>query len=245
MQIIPSLYIKDGKLAQYKPGDYENIEFLPDDPYELVQKLDKLDIGNIGLIDIDATLGNPSNAGLIGSLSNITVATLHVGGGIKELDYLKSLQYAGVDYFIIGAAVFSTGDFLKVLSEASDVKNDRISIAINVLDDKVTHHAWTGNLATTVEELIDYCLKLGFTRYIVSDVRTSDPEEGPDMAFYASLVQKYPNCRIGAAGHINSFEDIEALEGIGVTSVVIGKEIYLEEGLLEKIAAFNAGKRSK
>lgn len=243
MQIIPSLYIKDGKLAQYKPGDYENIEFLPDDPYELVEKLDKLDIGNIGLIDIDATLGNKSNAGLIGSLSNITVATLHVGGGIRDLNYLKSLQYAGVDYFIIGAAVFGKGDFLKVLSEAEDIKSDRISIAINVLDGKVTHHAWSGDLDTTAEDLITTCRDLGFNRFIISDVRTSNPEQGPDMAFYTSLVKQFPDCRIGAAGHINSFEDIEALEGIGVRGVVIGKEIYLEEGLLEKIAAFNAERR--
>lgn len=243
MQIIPSLYIKDGKVAQYKPGDYENIEFLPDDPYELIEKLDKLDIGNIGLIDIDATLGGKSNAGLIGSLCNVAVATLHVGGGIRDINYLKSLQYAGVDYFIIGAGVLKKGSFLSVLSETEEVKNNKISVAINVLDGKVTHHAWTGDMETTAEDLISRCRDLGFSRFIISDVRTNNPEQGPDMAFYASVVKQFPDCRIGAAGHINTFEDIEALEGIGVAAVVIGKEIYLEEGLLEKIAAFNAERR--
>jgi phosphoribosylformimino-5-aminoimidazole carboxamide ribotide isomerase len=243
MQIIPALYIKDSKLALYKPGDFENVEFLEEDPYELIERLDKLEIGNIGLIDIDATLGRESNAGLIGSLSNVTITTLHVGGGIKEMNFLKSLQYAGVDYFIIGAAVFATGDFLQRISEAEDIKSEKISIALNVLDGKVTHHAWAGEVAVTAEDVIQSCLDLGFTRYIVSDVRTNNPESGPDMAFYASLVQKFPDCQIGAAGHINSFEDIEALEGIGVNAVVIGKEIYQEAGLLEKIAEFNAARR--
>ncbi len=243
MQIIPALYIKDGKVAIYKPGDFENIEFLPDDPYVLVEKMDKLQIGNIGLIDIDATLGTKTNAGLIGSLSNITITTLHVGGGIKNLSYLKSLQYAGVDYFIIGAAVFGASDFLKAVSEAEDVKSDKISIAINVLDGKVTHHAWMGNLTISPEEIISSCREMGFKRFIISDVRSSDPEDGPDMAFYASIIQKFPDCRIGAAGHINTFDDIEALEGIGVDAVVIGNEIYKEKGLLEKIAIFNEKKR--
>ncbi len=145
MRIIPALYIKDGKVAAYKPGDYENIEFLSIDPYQLIEKLDKLHIHNIGLIDIDATLGSKSNAGLIGSLCNVTVTTLHVGGGIKEMDYLKSLQYAGVDYFIIGAAIFNAEAFLKSLNDAEDVKNEKITIAINVMDGKASHHDWLDN----------------------------------------------------------------------------------------------------
>ena len=243
MEIIPALYIKDNKLALYKPGDFENIEFLPDDPYELVEKLDKLEIGNIGLVDIDATIGTKNNKGLIGSLSNVTVTTLHVGGGINEMDYLKSLQYAGVDYFIIGAAVLDKSSFLKQLSEAEDVKSEKISIALNVVDGKIFHHRLGVVKEMLATDVIQSCYEMGFTRYLVSDVCSNNPEQGPDMAFYATLTQQFPNCDIGAAGHINTFEDIEALERIGVNVVVVGKEIYQEEGLLEKIAAFNQARR--
>jgi phosphoribosylformimino-5-aminoimidazole carboxamide ribotide isomerase len=239
MQIIPALYIKDGKLAVYKPGDYQNIDFLDVDPYDFIEKLNDLDIGNVGLVDVDSTLGISTNTGKIASLANTCIATLHVGGGIRNMDYLKELQYAGVDYFILGSSLYEKPEFLQQVSQAEDVKNEKITISIDILDGKVTYHGWTRKVDMTVSDIISSCTALGFSRFLINDVGTHEMHTGPNLGAYKKVLDEFPDIQLGSSGRINSMEDIADLSEIGVDFAIVGDKIYKEEGLLEKIAAHN------
>ena len=239
MKIVPALYIKDGKLAAYKPGNYEDIEFLDKDPYEFIDMLCKLPINQIRLIDVDASIGSKSNAGLLGSLSSTTVSLLEVGGGINNMDYLKSLQYAGVDYFIVGTAIFDDPEFLKAISEADDVKNDRILISIDIMDGKIKYHGWKDDAPESFGRIIEEIRDMGFTRFFITDMTTDTENEGPDLDFYRALVEEFPDCLFGAAGRIETLEDVYNLKEVGVDEVVVGNKIYKEKSLLERIAKFN------
>jgi len=65
MQIIPALCIADGKVAAFRPG-YNDALPLPDDPYQLMERLGKADILRIHLVDIDAARHEGiTNLGLI------------------------------------------------------------------------------------------------------------------------------------------------------------------------------------
>ena len=242
MRIVPALFIKDGKIAVYKAGNFTDIEFLDQDPYDLIAQLDKLDIGNVGLLDVDASLGDKSNSGLLGSLSNTTVSTLHVGGGINDLDYLKSLQYAGVDYFIIGSAAHENPEFLKSIAAADHVKNERISIAVDICDGKLYFHGWKDDAGISLNHFIQNCIDLGFSRFLLTDITTDTTSPLPDIGFYTSLVESFPDCLFVAAGRINSFADIEALETTGVSAVVVGNKIYKNEEVMRKVVEYNKRK---
>lgn len=239
MRIVPALFIKDGKAAVYKAGNFTDIEYLTDDPYDILAKLDKLDIGNVGLVDIDASMGQSSHSGLIGSLCNTTVSTLHVGGGINDLDYLKSLQYAGVDYFIIGSAAHERPSFLKEIAEASHVKNERISIAVDIKDGKLYYHGWKDEAPTSLNHFIQHCMDLGFTRFLLTDVSSDVASSLPDVNFYKSLVDSFPSCLFVAAGRIDSFNDIDALASTGISAVVVGNKIYKDEAIMQQVAEYN------
>ena len=242
MQIIPALYIKEGRAAAYRPGDDAALEFLPQDPYDLIDLIGTYeDISRIHLIDMDAVLpGEKNNCGLVGSLANTTVPDLEAGGGINDMEYLKSLQYAGVDYFVLGTVVFENFAFLEAISQASDIKNDRIMIAIDLMDGQLTYHGWTESVEDqNLRNLIRRCLEVGFHRFIITDVDSTHPEKGPDLLFYKELVEQFPEAIFAAAGNIITFQDVDDLKQVGVREVIVGDEIYKEEGLLEKIAAYN------
>lgn len=242
MRIVPALFIKEGKAAIYNAGNFKEIKFLEEDPYDIIARLDKLDIGHIGLVDVDASLGKSNNAGLIGSLANITVCTLHVGGGINDLDYLKSLQYAGVDYFIIGSAVHEDPELLKTIAAADHIKNERISIAVDICDGKLYYHGWEDDLDVSLNHFIHEAIDLGFSRFLLTDITTDSESPLPDVAFYQSLTESFPDCHFVAAGRIDSFADIDALSTTGVDAVVVGNKIYKDENLLKQVAAFNKRK---
>ncbi|MFK7971868.1 MAG: HisA/HisF-related TIM barrel protein [Bacteroidia bacterium] len=239
MRIVPALFIKEGKAAIYKAGNFTDIEFLADDPYDIIAKLDKLDIGHMGLVDVDASLGQSTNSGIIGSLANTAIATLHVGGGINNLDYLKSLQYAGVDYFIIGSAAHEKTNLLKEIAAADHVKNERVSIAIDIKDGKMYFHGWKDETSISINHFILNCIELGFTRFLLTDVTSDTTSPLPDIAFYKSLKESFPTCNFVAAGRINSFADIEALETTGVDAVVVGNQIYKNDELMKQVAEYN------
>lgn len=241
MQIIPALYIQNGKAASYIPGNYESISYLDKDPYEVIELLGKHDVQRIILLDIDAAKGTDlNNKSLIGSLANLTVPDLEVGGGINEMEYLKTLQYAGVDYFILGSAVFKNFDLIAQICESDHVKTERILISLDMLDGRLTTLGWTEAVTDkSLSEVIRDCMKYGINRFIISDLNSDHPENGPDLTFYSELIEEFPEAIISAAGHIHSFEDVEALKKIGVAEVVVGNEIYEHEEWMEKISAYN------
>lgn len=241
MQIVPALYIKDGKAAVYRPGDYQHIEFLSEDPYDLIERIEQHHIHRMLIIDVDASLpGEANNAGLLGSLSNTCVIDLEVGGGIYDMDYLKSLQYAGVDYFVLGSVVIDNFDFLLQVKAAEDVNNERILISLDVKDRKLWTHGWTNPVTDlSPKELIWKCINAGFNRFIITDVDRAKEGLGPDLEFYEAVVEQFPGATIGAGGRINSMEDIEKLAAIGISEVIVGNKIYKEPSLLNTISEFN------
>lgn len=243
MQIIPALYVKDHKLAVYRPGDYDNISYLDQDPYELLSQLGELKIDRIHLIDVDASLpGEPkNNSGLIGSLSNTCISDIEVGGGITEMGYLKSLQYAGVDLFVLGSVVIDDFAFLREIAEADDVQNDKIVISLDVKDGNLTFHGWTEEVPElTLNQIIWKCINIGFRRFIVTEVDTVDPHRGPNIPFYTDLMRQYPDTIITAAGNINRLEDVEQLAAVGMQEAIMGEKIFDNEfAALAEIAEYN------
>lgn len=241
MQIIPALYIKEGKPAIYRPGDYHRLEFLPYDPYDLIDEISRHNVQRIYIIDIDASINNGlDNKALITSLANTTIPDLEVGGGINNMDYLKSLQYSGVDYFVLGSVVFENFDFLVEISEAKHIPNEKIMIALDLLDGQLTCHGWTDPADdATIRSLIQKCLDQGFSRFICTDINSTHRDSGPDILFYKELVEQFPEAIFSASGQINTFEEIDKLKAVGIKEAIVGNSIYRDFSLLDQISEYN------
>jgi phosphoribosylformimino-5-aminoimidazole carboxamide ribotide isomerase len=242
MLIIPALYIHGGRLAAYQPADYENLQYVEGDPYEVISRIAEMDIPRIYLVDLDASVGGGSNnAGLIGSLANTCVPDIAVGGGLRDLDYLRSLQYAGVDEFVLGTVVFEDIHFLKQLKDSPGLQHARFSISLDLLDGQLTSRGWTHPEDKRVEDLIRECMGLGYHHFICTDMHPGKRESGPDLGLYQHLVSAFPEAQFTAAGQIHSLEHVAQLAALGVREAIIGDEAYLSETLLRSISDYNRG----
>lgn len=244
MQIIPAIYIKEGKVAAYTPGNYDNISFLDVDPYELVERLGKLNLERIYIVDVDASLPGPeNNVGLLGSLCNTTVPDLEVGGGLDNLDYIKSLQYAGVDYFVLGTVVIDDFEFVRSLGTKDKLKKDHILISADVSDGKLTYQGWTKEVPNLgLDELIWKCLNIGFERFIISETYSAEAN-GPNIDFYQTLVKQFPGAQISASGNISTIDHVKLLAEVGIKEAVMGVQNYSREGMIAQINAYNSENR--
>lgn len=240
MQLIPALSIKDGQAADFRP-DLREVVFLDKDPYQLIDIFSAYDIRRIHLVDIDgAQQKGTDNVGLIGSLSNVCVSDLEVGGGIHSIDHLKSLQYAGVDYFVLGSVVHEQPDLLTTIATLKHIPNDDIMIGVDLVDGKLTYHGYRSHVTdSNIRDVIQRSLDQGFGRVLVTDLDTRPGEHGPAVGFYASLVQDFPQVRFSAAGHIHTFGDVNRLKEAGVVEAVVGYEFYRDDDRIKQLAEYN------
>lgn len=241
MQIIPALYIHNGKAASYQPGDHLSVRYLDQSPYDLIDLLGKHDVQRIFLLDIEAAQDPlQNNKGLIGSLANVAIPDLEVGGGINDLAYLKSLQYAGVDYFVLGSALFTNPGFFRDICHAPEVKNSSIMVSFDLKDGQLYTLGWTEPITDKhLHDLIGQCLDEGVHRFIITHIDSQHPEKGPAVDFYSELVKTFPGATFAAAGHIHLFDDIDALKSAGVQEVIVGDDWYTREDQMDLISAYN------
>ncbi len=245
MQITPALYIKNGKATAFHPAGFNLISYNEKDPYELISDMDKIGIRKIHLVDADANDKDGDNAGLIGSLANTAVMDLQVGGGITDIQHLKSLQYAGVDKFVLGSVVIDNFDFVKELGENEEVKNEKIVIGLDLIEGQLTCHGWQQIVSSiTLPQLMYKCINAGFTNFLVSEIsRMIFEYGGPNIPLYEELVKEFPGAHIAASGQIFSFDDVKKLEEVGIQEAIIGDNIFRDENLLSQIKAFNEERR--
>src|SRR5258706_14523997 len=94
--IVPSIDIIGGRAVQLRRGS----EFVLDggDP---IQRLDEFSVaGDVAVVDLDAALGQGSNAALI--RDPVRRAPCRVGGGIRDLETARRWPGAGGGQLIIG-----------------------------------------------------------------------------------------------------------------------------------------------
>lgn len=240
MQIIPALCIYQGKVAAFRPGEPESL-IMPDDPYEVIERLGKANIMRIHLVDIDGARheGN-NNVGLIGSLSNVTVSQLEVAGGIESLDYIRSLRFAGADLFVVGSVVYDRPEFLEEIKADGIIKPGCIMISLDLIDGQLTFHGWR-DIAdqSTVIDVIRRMVDLGFTRMLITDVNHDFVDHGPNTSLFSTLTQTFPAVKFTVAGTIKTYEDIEILKKAGVHEVIVGHELWDSEEKLKRLSAYN------
>lgn len=241
MQIIPALYIKHHRFALFQPGNPSYIEYLPTDPYELVSTLAELNIPRIHVIDQDTWSEKLSpNTGLIGSLCKLCNSRLEVGGGIRNLTFLHRLKAAGVQYFVVGSALYDNFSFLVEISKDSQFSNQNFLISIDIDKGKLAHSGSSIDKSISAKHLIRKCMDLGFNRFILNDLDIFQVEAGPDVCFYRSMTEAFPTATFSASGRVITMEHIEALQKVNVVEAMVGNEIYRIPGLLEQISQFNS-----
>ncbi len=245
MQIIPALYLKHQRFALFQPGNRSYVECLSDDPYQLITSLSALNVPRIHIIDQDSWTHSPSpNTGLIGSLGKICRQPIEVGGGIRDMDSLRRLHRAGLRYFVIGAALFEHFAFLVEISKDAQFPNSHFLLSIDIQKGKIAHAGHAGHEGASVRQLVQKCIDLGFSRFIVNDLYTFRIDEGPDVRFYRDMIESFPSATFSASGRIITLEHIESLEKVGVAEAMIGNEIYLEAGLLDQVSHFNLARKA-
>lgn len=87
----------------------------------------------------------------------------------------------------------------------------------------------------TAQELIARFAPQGLAQVICTDIARDGMLCGTSAEFYAGLQEQFPGVEITVSGGIASMTDIEALDGAGLRSVIVGKALYEGRITLEEL----------
>jgi len=208
--IVPSIDIMGGRAVQLRRGS----EFVLDggDPTE---RLDEFSVaGDVAVVDLDAALGQGSNAALIRDL--VRRAPCRVGGGIRDLATARRWLDAGAVQLMIGTA--ATPEFCGALPR------ERVIAAVDAKRGEVVVDGWRRETGVPVLEQVR-ALAPVVGGFLFTQVEKEGEMRGFDSAAVAAVVRSAEGARVTAAGGITTAAEVAELDRIGADAQ-IGMAIY-------------------
>lgn len=242
MYIIPAIDILDGKVVRLSEGDYNQKTVYNISISEMIEKYRSHGTDMIHIIDLNGAKGDFSNQKLLFDLIKKTDMKIQYGGGIRSIEQVKNLLDSGIYRVIVGTQAITQPNFLddlrKDLSQQQDYAN-RIVIAIDVLDEVIKYNGWLESSPIKLYDYIDKCLRLGFFRFLCTDISKDGKLGGTAVDLYEKLMNYAPIIKLIASGGIASMEDIKQLDALKISSCVVGKAIYEDKISIEEIKEWN------
>lgn len=220
--IVPSIDLQDGHAVQLIGGEAKALD--AGDPRPLARRYGL--VGEIAVVDLDAALGNGSNAATIEDL--IALAPCRVGGGIRDVASAIAWLDRGAIKVVLGTAARA-----EVLRE---LPRERVIAALDARHGEVVVEGWQKATGQRVLERIAELREL-VGGFLVTFVEREGRLQGTDLAFAKEIRAAAGDAAVTIAGGITTAEEIAELDRLGCDAQV-GMALYTDRlGLAEGFAA--------
>jgi phosphoribosyl-AMP cyclohydrolase / phosphoribosyl-ATP pyrophosphohydrolase len=224
--IVPSIDLQSGQAVQLVGGEAKALD--AGDPRPLARRYGR--VGEIAVVDLDAALGQGSNAAIIEEL--LDLAPCRVGGGIRDAASAIAWLDRGAQKVVLGTA--SRPEVLGALPQ------ERVIAALDARHGEVVVEGWRKRAGHGVLERIPELRDL-VSGFLVTFVEREGRLAGTDLAFAKEIREAAGGARVTIAGGITSAEEVAELDRLGCDAQ-IGMALYT--GRLGLAEAFSAPLRS-
>ncbi len=208
--IVPSIDLQNGRAVQLRRGREHALD--GGDPFDRLEEFAVA--GEVAIVDLDAAMGQGSNAAIIKEL--IVRAPCRVGGGIRSLDAALEWLDAGAAKIVVGTA--ATPDFCAALPR------DRVIAAVDAERGEVVVEGWrtrTGrDVLGAVEQLAPHV-----GGFLLTQVEHEGMMGGFDRGLVERVARAAGSARVTAAGGITTAAEVAELDAMGVDAQV-GMALY-------------------
>ncbi|CAN5808023.1 1-(5-phosphoribosyl)-5-[(5-phosphoribosylamino)methylideneamino]imidazole-4-carboxamide isomerase [soil metagenome] len=220
----------DGAVVQLVQGREKALD--GDSPEAMLTRFAAFPV--IQVIDLDAAIGRGSNESIVEWLAGR--ARTRIGGGIRSVEKARRLLDLGAEKVIVGTAAFDSHgpneDFLRDL--VATIPREAVLLALDSKDGRIVVKGWRESLAISAVEVIrglePYC-----SGFLCTYVDKEGMMQGTDLDWFSTL-REMTSHEITAAGGITTYEDIEALQKMGIHAAV-GMAVYTGRLDLARLAA--------
>lgn len=225
IEIIPAIDVIDGKCVRLTYGDFSRKTVYADDPLEVAKRFEGLGIRRLHMVDLDgAKPGKPQNLPVLNAVAENTNLTIDFGGGIKTDDDVNAV-------FDTGAAIVNVGsiavkDPKLFLDWIERYGSDRILLGADCKDGKVAINGWQADTEISIFDLLKDYSENGVRSAFVTDIGRDGAMAGPSVDLYKEILATVPKLILIASGGVGEIADVEGLDAVGCSAVIVGKAIY-------------------
>jgi phosphoribosyl-ATP pyrophosphohydrolase len=220
--IVPSIDLQDGQAVQLIGGEQKALD--AGDPRPLARRYGR--VGEIAVVDLDAALGEGSNAAVIEEL--LELAPCRVGGGIRDAASAITWLDRGARKVVLGTA--ARPDVLRKLPQK------RVIAALDARHGEVVIEGWQKRTGHGVLERIAALRDL-VGGFLVTFVEREGRLQGTDLDFAKEIRAAAGDAEVTIAGGITTADEIAQLDRMGCAAQV-GMALYT--GRLGLAEAFSA-----
>ena len=191
--IFPAIDLYGGKAVRLYKGDYNQMTVYSDDPVSVVRDFEAKGAKWVHLVDLEgAKSGTTPNIEVVRAISNSTLLSCEIGGGIRDMATVERYFEAGVARVILGTAAVTDETFL---AAAVAKYGERIAVGADIKDGKIAIKGW---IEKSDIDAYDFCEKMqsmGVKTIICTDI--SKDGRKPLSLSHAFRKIRYAACRIG------------------------------------------------
>jgi len=226
-EIIPSIWLINGKCVRLKRGDFSTEEVISHNPLEIAQAFEGIGIKRLHLVDLDgARRGEPKNYNILEAITGYTDLEVDFTGGVStDGDVIKCFEFGAKTVTIASAAAKFPERFTQfILSYGREKIN--MAADTNPLDYKVKIRGWLTKTEINLFDHIEFFYERGLKHVKCSDVTRDGVMEGPNFELFKEVLERFPNLYLAASGGVRGIDDFKRLRDLGVNAVVFGRAYY-------------------
>ena len=223
MNIFPAIDLYDKKAVRLFKGDYNQMTVYSDKPWEIAIDFEKSGAKFIHVVDLEgAKTGKTPNLEVVKKIAESTSLFLEIGGGIRDMETVKTYLENGADRVILGTSAVNDEDFLK---QAVDTYKEKIAVGADVKDGYIAIKGWIEKSQYSLEEFLNKMQDLGVKTVICTDISKDGAMKGTNIELYKELSQKF-TLDIVASGGVSTLDDVLSLKEMNLYGAIIGKAYY-------------------
>ena len=225
MIIIPAIDILENEIVRLKKGDFENITYYRNNPFQQAKLYESFGFDLIHVVDLKgAKTGKFTALEIVSKIKSQTKLKIEFGGGIRDIKTAAELFATSVDFAIIGSlSVKNKNEFELIVKNNTP---DKIVAAIDVDNEKVKISGWTEKTSISVFSHVEYCLSIGVTKVLCTDIAKDGMLKGLNIDLYQNIIKRFPEVKLIASGGVSDINDVIDLSHTNIYGVVIGRAIY-------------------
>lgn len=235
MIIIPAIDLKDGRCVRLKQGRMSDETIFSNAPEDMAVRWFEQGAKRLHLVDLDGAFqGKPVNKTAIEKIIRAVPVPIQLGGGIRDMDTIKSYFDLGLHYLILGTAALKDPELVE---EACDKFPGQILLGIDAKDNRVALEGWTEEIVLTPVELAKRFEGVSITAVIYTDIHRDGMKTGPNVDATRDLATaiQIPVIASGGISTISDVFEVSTLSESGVMGMITGRALY--DGSLDLVEA--------
>ena len=237
IEIIPAIDLIGGKCVRLTQGDFARETVYSNDPLETAKRFEGAGLKRLHMVDLDgARSGTPANLHVLKHVASATSLVIDYGGGVKSETDVAAVFGAGASMINIGSVAVRQPDaFIGWLEKFG---SEKFLLGADSKNGKIAIDGWqTSTKIPILGFLRDFATR-GVTRAFVTDISSDGAMAGPAIKLYRKILGAVQEIDLIASGGVRSMDDIDELETIGCSGVIVGRALYEQSIKLEDLAKY-------